>query len=116
MKHHKIFNQVKIDLDKGKSKDQIEMGINLKQKHRFFMSAKNMFGKDGSANVEIRGGLSNYLGLMEKTSLEYENSIGRKNNMVKFNIHFPILPFLSFQNNLDFNYSVQKRQLYEGSS
>lgn len=33
------------------------MGIDLKQKHRFFMSAKNMFGKDGSANVEVRGGL-----------------------------------------------------------
>lgn len=54
-----------------------------------------MFGKDGTANLEIKGGLSNYLGIMEKTSLEYENSIGRKNQSIKFNIHFPVLPFFT---------------------
>jgi len=70
------------------------------------MSAKNMIGKDGSANVELRAGLSNYLGFMEKTSLEYENSIGRKNQLIRFNVHFPVLPFFSSKTNLDLNYSV----------
>lgn len=79
LKLFSCFKTIQLAYVPGKKQNHVKVLYNFKEASHHFASGTYFFDKDGQAMMTIKGGLRNYLGMMDNIFIQYDKSITNSN-------------------------------------